>query len=138
MGNFIQKLGFFVVIMGMTSCSVYHQDNIDVQSAIDSRNRVKVQTVDNLIFELRELRREENGQLVGITGRKSETAKLMVDRPLVREGQYIKVPLEDEEIFLIHLKNKKMSNIVNFGVPVIGVAGFMGLTRPNFRPNMGY
>ncbi|NJW53218.1 hypothetical protein [Salinimicrobium oceani] len=138
MRNFIQKSAIVGIIWGMTACSVYHQDTTDVQHAVDSNNRVKVETVDNLVFELRELRREDSGQLVGITGKKSDAAKLFLDRNNVEEGKFLKIPFQDNEIRAVYLKNRKMSNIVNFGVPVMGVVGIVGLTNPDFRPDVGY
>lgn len=138
MKNFIQKTGILIIVLGMTACSVYQQDTADVQRAIESNNRVKVETTDDLVFELRELRREENGQLVGITGKKSDAAKLLSGRTLVTEGNFLKIPFKDEEIRAVHLKDKKLSKIVNFAVPVVGVVGMVGLTNPDFRPDVGY
>lgn len=138
MRNFIQKLGVLLIFLGMTACSVYHQDTVDVQQAIDSNNRVKIETTDNLVFELRELQRDGNGQLVGITGKKSDAAKILLGRPQVREGGHVKISFKEEEIKAVHLKNKKMSKLVNFGVPLVGVAGLIGITHPDFRPDVGY
>lgn len=137
MRKFTKKTAFLLLVLAITSCSVYHQDTADADAAIASKNRIKVETSDNLEFELKELRRE-NGQLVGVTGKNSETAKLMFDRPQVKEGNNIKFPLREEEIKALYLKNRKMSNIVNFGVPLVGIAGFVGLTNPDFRPGVGY
>ncbi len=137
MRNFIQKLGILVIIIGMSSCSVYHKDLVDVQTAIDSNNRVRVETTENVVLELKELRRED-GQLIGLTQKNSETAKLMANRALVEEGKLVKVPIRDEEIRSVQLLNRKMSNVVSIGVPLIGVAGLVGITNPDFRPDMGY
>ena len=136
MRNFIQKSGILLIILGMSACSVYHQETVNAEEAIDSNNRIKVETKDNLVFELKELIRED-GQLYGITGKKSETAKLMLDRPQVEDGKNIKFAIEESEIRAIYLKNKKMSNIVNVGVPIVGVAGLVGLTNKDFRPAVG-
>lgn len=137
MRNFIRKSGILLIILGMTACSVYNQDTADVNTAIESHNRIKVETTDNLVFELKELRRE-NDELIGIAGKRSEAAKLMYERPLVVEGNLVKIPLKVEEIRAVYLKNKKMSNVVNIGVPLVGVAGLIGLTNPDFRPDVGY
>lgn len=137
MRNFIRKSVILLAVLVSSACSVYHQDTADVQRAIDSNNRIKVETTDNLVFELKELRRE-NGQLIGITGKNSETAKLMFDRHHVVEGNLVKILLREDEIRAVHLKNRKMSNIVNFGVPIVGVAGLVGLTNKDFRPDVGY
>jgi hypothetical protein len=137
MRKIIKKAAILVIFLGMTACSVYHQDSTNVSSAIDSQNRIKIETTDNLVFELKELRRE-NGHLIGITRKNSETAKLLVDRNIVTMGNFVKIPLEDEEIRAIYLRSKKMSGLVNIGVPLVGVAGLIGLTNPDFRPNMGY
>ncbi|WP_029036869.1 hypothetical protein [Salinimicrobium xinjiangense] len=137
MKNFIQKSAILILILGLSSCSVYHNDLADVQTAIDSNNRVRVETTENVVLELKELRRED-GQLIGITRENSETAKLMAHRSLTQEGKFVKIPLRDEEISAIKLRNRKMSNVVSIGVPLIGVAGLVGITNPDFRPDVGY
>lgn len=137
MKNLMKKTAIFLLGLGIMSCSVYHQDTADANAAIASENRIKIKTTNNLEYELKELRRE-NGQLIGVTRKNSETAKLMFDREQIREGNYVKFPIVESEIQTIHLKNKKMSNIVNFGVPLIGIAGMVGLTNPDFRPDVGY
>lgn len=137
MKNSIFKAGIFIFIFGMYGCSVYHPEAVSIDDGLASQNRLKVETSNNLVIELKELRRE-NGQLFGITKRNSETAKLMRDRPQIPEGNYIKIPFQDEEIKVVHLKNKKMSNIVNIGVPLVGAAGLLGIANGNFRPDVGY
>ena len=120
----------------MSGCSVYHPEAVSIDEGVDSKNRIKVTTIDNYVIELKELRRED-GQLYGVTGRKSETAKLMFDRPQIREGNNMKIAFRDDEIKAIHLKNKKMSNIVNVGVPLVGAAGLIGIANRDFRPDVG-
>lgn len=122
--------------MGIAGCSVYHPETVSVEEAINSQNRIKVETTDNSVFELKELRRE-NGQLYGITGRNSDAAKLMYNRQQIRERNNMKIAFTEDEIRAIHLKNRKMSNIVNVGVPIVGAAGLLGLTNTNFRPDVG-
>lgn len=132
----ILKAGALMLITLMSGCSVYHPEAVSIDEGVDSKNRIKVTTIDNYVIELKELRRED-GQLYGITGRKSETARLMFDRPQLPDGNNIKIAFRDDEIKAIHLKNKKMSNIVNVGVPLVGAAGLIGLSNKDFRPDVG-
>lgn len=132
----ILKAGILLLIGLISGCSVYHPDSVSIQEGVDSQNRIKITTVDNYVLELKELRRED-GQLYGITGRKSETAKLLFDRPHLPDGNNIKIAFKDNEIKEIHLKDKKMSNIVNVGVPLVGAAGLIGLANKDFRPDVG-
>lgn len=115
---------------------MYHTTPSSVEEGINSENRVRVVTFDNVYYEFKSLQRE-NAQLYGITGRHSDTAKMLRDREGTPEGRNLKIPLSDEEIVAIYLKNKKMSKWVNYGVPVVGAAGIIGVTSANFRPDVG-
>ncbi|SOC80120.1 hypothetical protein SAMN06296241_1665 [Salinimicrobium sediminis] len=136
MRRIILKAGILLLFCGMTGCSVYHPESVSIDDGVNSQNRIKVTTMDNHVIELKELVRED-GQLYGITGKKSETAKLLLDRPHIPHGNNVMIPFSDDEIKAVHLKNKKMSNIVNVGVPIVGAAGLLGIANKDFRPDVG-
>ena len=126
----------FMSIFAIESCSVYHNDTVSLEQAIESDNRVRVVTLDNVFYEFKKLERE-NGQLYGITGKKSETAKMLANHKQIPDKKSVKIALADEEIQAIYLKNKSMSRLVNYGVPVVGAAGLLTVTSDNFRPDVG-
>lgn len=135
MKNFISKAGILILI-AMTGCSVYHPEAVSIEQGVASQNRIKVVTANNHYFELKELRRE-NGQLYGIAGKNSDAVKLMYDHPQIAEGNNVKIAFKDDEIKIIQLKNRKMSNVVNVGIPIVGAAGILGLANGNFKPDVG-
>ena len=140
MKKFNTRSGGFLTVLLVAfifqACNVYHTTPSSVEDGIESENRVRVVTLDNVYYEFKSLQRE-NTQLYGITGRNSDTARMLKDREGIREGKNLKIALDDEEIVAIYLKNKKMSNWVNYGVPVVGAAGIIGVTSANFRPDVG-
>lgn len=128
-----------IVVLFLSGCNVYHTGAANIDQALESENRVKVETTDNRIYEFKELRRE-NGQLFGITRWNSETSQYMFDRVQLMEGKKgknVKIPLTEEEVRAVYLKNRKASRWVNYGVPLVGAAGLIGITSPNFRPDVG-
>lgn len=127
----------FGFILSFYSCNVYHTSPGTISEAVESESRVRVVTKDNKSFELKNLYQEGN-ELVGITGKKSETARMLNGREQEPNGKDIKIRFQKEEILAVYLKNKKMSRLVNYGVPVIGAAGIIGVTSSDFRPDVGY
>ena len=140
MKNFTTRAGAVLLVLMISfifqSCSVYHTTASSLEEGINSENRVRVVTTDNIFYEFKSLQRE-NTQLYGITGRRSDTAKMLKDHESIREGNNVKIALADDEIIAVYLKNKKMSKWVNYGVPVVGAAGLIGVTSANFRPDVG-
>jgi hypothetical protein len=136
MNYFTKLLLAGVLFLSFTACNVYHSGTASVDEAVESNNRVRVVTEDNVFYEFKKLQRE-NGQLVGITGRDSDTARMLESRPHTVEGRNAKFPFEEDEILAVYLKNRKMSNIVSVGVPLVGAAGLIGVTSEGFRPDVG-
>ncbi|MCC8360326.1 hypothetical protein [Salinimicrobium sediminilitoris] len=140
MKNFHFNLGRLIfLVLGITlgSCNVYHSAPGTVNEAVESENRVRLVTKDNKAFELKNLRKEGE-ELVGTTGKNSETAKMLNGREKNRVGKNVEIVFQRDEIMAVYLKNKKMSRWVNYGVPVIGTAGIIGVTSSNFKPDVGF
>lgn len=127
-------LGTFLFLI--VGCNVYHSGSVSVEEAVESNNRVKVVTSDNVFYEFKKLKRE-NGKLVGVTGKNSDTAKGLKNHQQIRHGNKLKIVLAESDIRAIYPKNKKMTNIVNFGVPLVSAAGLLGITSEGFRPDIG-
>lgn len=126
--------GTFIFLIA--GCNVYHSGSVSVEEAVESDSRVKVVTTDNVFYEFKKLKRE-NGELVGVTGKNSDTAKGLTGNQQTQEGNNVKIVLEERDIRAVYPKNKKMTNIVNFGVPLVGAAGILGITAEGFRPDIG-
>lgn len=140
MRNFTSIAGVFLLgcmtLTSLQSCSVYHNDTTSVEQAIESKDRVRVVTLDNVFYEFQRLERED-GQLYGYTGKRSDTARMLADHKQIPLNKRVKIALSDEEIQAIYLKNRSMSRLVNYGVPVVGAAGLIAVTSDGFRPDLG-
>ena len=132
----LKKAGILFLLGFFTGCSLYHPETVSIREGVDAPNRIKVITADHYGMEFKDLIREE-GQLYGVTGKNSETAKLLIDRPQIPAGRNVKIAFKDNEIKSIQLRDRKMSNIINVGVPLVGAAGLIGLTSKDFRPDVG-
>lgn len=120
----------------MYGCNVYHSNTSSLDEAIQSQDRVRVVTAENVFYEFKQLKKENN-QIIGLVGRDSDTAKMLSKRPSTVEGKNLSFVFEEDEIISVYLRNKKMSNIISFGVPVVGVAGLIGVTSEGFKPDIG-
>lgn len=118
------------------SCNVYHSSSASVEEAIETKNRVKIVTTDNVFYEFKRLK-NENGKLVGVTGKNSDTAKSLNEFEYYESGSNVKIVLPRNQIQGVYLKDKKMTNMLNFGVPLVGAAGIIGITSDSFRPDVG-
>ena len=125
--------GFFFLVAG---CNVYHSGSASVNEAVDSDSRVKIVTTDNVFYEFKKLKRE-NGRLVGVTAKNSDAVKGLSHYQQQPNGKNVMIFLPENEIQAVYLKDKKMSNMVNIGVPIVGAAGIIGLTSDGFRPDVG-
>lgn len=117
-------------------CNVYHSGSASINEAVDSEARVRIVTTDNVFYEFKKLKRE-NGNLVGVTARNSDAARALSQYQQLPDGKNVKIILPQNEIQAVYLKDRKMSNLVNVGVPVVGAAGIIGLTSDGFRPDVG-
>lgn len=117
-------------------CNVYESSSASVEEAVQTQKRVKVVTTENVFYEFKRLE-EENGKLLGVTGKKSETAKSLTKWEHYKSGNNLMIVLPRNEIRGVFLKDRKMTNLVNFGVPLVGAAGIIGITSDGFRPDVG-
>jgi hypothetical protein len=136
MKKFTKLLLGGIFLMSFAACNVYHSGTASIDQAVESNNRVRVVTEDNVFYEFKKLQRE-NGQLFGVAGKDSDTARMLKDRPHTIEGRNYKFPFQEDEILAVYLKNRQMSNIVSVGVPIVGAAGLIGVTSEGFRPDVG-
>lgn len=130
-------IGILIFMFLTTGCNVYHSSNASVEEAVRSQKRVQVALTDNVFYEFKRLQ-QENGQLVGITGSKSDTAKKLQSYPSTRDGDVVKISLQESEIEEIHLKNGTASNLVNFGIPAAIVGGVVILTAADINTGGGF
>ncbi|GAB2768920.1 hypothetical protein [Salinimicrobium soli] len=136
MKNFTNTLVTGILILLISGCNVYHSGTASVDEAVESDNRVRIVTSDNVFYEFKKLQRE-NGKIVGVAGKDSDTAKMLLNRPHTEDGRNLRFPFEEDEILAVYLKNRQMSNVVSFGVPLVGAAGLIGVTSDGFRPDVG-
>ena len=136
MKNSLIILIYGVFMSLVFGCNVYHSGSASEEEAVKTKSRVKVVTSDNIFYEFKRLKNED-GKLIGITGKNSDTAKSLSQFEQIKSGNNVKIILPRNDIQGIYLKDKKMTNIINFGVPLVGAAGIIGITSDGFRPDIG-
>lgn len=126
----------YLLIFMMSGCNVYHTGAVSVDEAVNSENRVKIATSDNIFCEFKKLEREDD-KLYGITGNRSTTSKLLATNAWTGQGKNRRIELDQSSIRGYYLVDRKMSNVLSFGVPIVSAAGLLGVTSKNFRPDVG-
>lgn len=103
----------------LQSCTVYHSYNSSIDEAIESENKVKVNTANNDPYKFKKLVRIED-EVFGLVYSKSQSYKLLLSRKTIPTGQQTMfyVQLYDNELNDIHLKNKSASTIITVAIPV--------------------
>ena len=120
------------------SCSVYHSSTANIDEAIQSNDKIKlVSATDTYVFQ--ELIRE-NGNIYGITKRKSMTADLLSDQITVdTKGQkYVKILLRNDQLNNIYLQNKTMSTLATIALPVVIVGVIVIIAANSISPSFNF
>lgn len=102
----------------ITGCSIYQKRIATTDEAVSSGEKVKVLTLNDETYVFQKIQREED-QLYGITKRGSATAKKLDG---VQEGKKVKVPLREDTIEEIHLKDDTRSTLATIAIPVVILA----------------
>jgi len=126
---YLKKISiFFMFLITLQSCVVYHSKIATIDEAIQSDNKIKIITDSDDIYKLNKLKKED-GQIYGVVKKGSETAKKLSDQGLIKfsDGKYEKIQLTENTISEIHLKNKTLSTVLSIAVPVIGVAAIFAI-----------
>lgn len=111
------SISFFI-----QSCTVYHSSTASIDEAVQSDNKIKLGLTNHDAYIFQKLERE-NGNIYGITGKDSRTAKLLSSQITedTKNNNQVKVLLTNEQLKNIRLKNKTMSTIVTIGIPVLAL-----------------
>jgi len=124
-----------IFLISLQSCSVYHSSTANVDEAIKSENKVKIQSPDYETYNFKQLVKID-GQLYGYTKRNSETSILLSDKifPKYSDQKNVSILLSPDLIQTIHLKNKSLSTVINVAVPVVAFGVFIGIAYANVDP----
>jgi hypothetical protein len=110
---FTAFLILLIVSQTSQSCiSIYHKQSITIDTAVNNQARVKVVTIDNRKFYFNRLVVEEE-VIYGITIKKKQEIKVLIPKDKIKE---------------IHLLNKGVTGVVNFGVVVIVLISIITLS----------
>ena len=103
---------FFSVLILLQGCTVYKSANVSLDDAYKSQTKVKVKTNDNRTLKFKRIAFED-GSYYGI----NESYK---DDPFEQYNkELIKTHIDVENIENIRIKNKTMSTILPFAIPVV-------------------
>ncbi|MCY2685974.1 hypothetical protein [Salinimicrobium sp. TH3] len=101
----------------LLSCNVYQKTPVSLESALQTKNHVKVTTIEKKEYEFQYLEKN-NDQLLGATKKRSRTANLLKKEPIVKEGRIWKFELNEDNLQFIYYRNEFQTNMVKIGVPV--------------------
>ncbi len=126
---YLKKISiFFMFLITLQSCVVYHSKIATVDEAIQSDDKIKVITDSNDIYKLHKLKKED-GQIYGVVKKGSETASKLSDQGLIKysDNKYETILLTESTINEIHLKNKTLSTVLTIAIPAVGVVGVLAI-----------
>lgn len=107
------------------SCVAYHSSTASIDEAIQSNDKIKLEATEDT-YEFQELQRE-NGNIYGITKRKSVTADLLSAQIVedTKDQKNVKILLRNDQLNNIHLQNKTMSTLGTIAIPVVIVTAIV-------------
>lgn len=107
------------------SCVAYHSSTASIDEAIQSNDKIKLEATEDT-YEFQELQRE-NGNIYGITKRKSVTADLLSAQIVedTKAQKNVKILLRNDQLNNIHLQNKTMSTLGTIAIPVVIVTAIV-------------
>lgn len=129
---------FLAITFFIQSCSVYHSSTASIDEAIQSNDKIKLEATEDT-YEFQELQRE-NGNIYGITKRKSVTADLLSAQIVedTKGKKYVKILLRNDQLNNIHLQNKTMSTLATIGIPLVIVGVIVIIARKSISPSLNF
>ena len=130
---YLKKISiFFMFLITLQSCVVYHSKIATLDEAVRSDDKIKIITDSNDIYKLHKLKKED-GQIYGVVKKGSETAKKLSDQGLIKysDSKYETILFAESTINEIHLKNKTLSTVLSIAIPVVGVVGVVAIIAIN-------
>ena len=105
--NSLTDIGIILsVMLLLQSCGVYYKNPINLKEAVEQEGKVKIRTVDGKTIRYKKITSSDDGRFYG-------TRK--------KDGGWTQIPLNQEEIMSVRLKNKKASTwatVLAVGVPI--------------------
>ena len=129
---------FLAITFFIQSCRVYHSSTASIDEAVQSNDKVKLEAAeDTYVFQ--ELQRE-NGNIYGITKRKSVTADLLSAQIVedTKDQKNVKILLRNDQLNNIHLQNKTMSTLATIGIPLVVVGVILIIAANSMDFNFGF
>ena len=122
----------------MQSCVTYHSSTASIDEAVQSNDKIKlISATDPYVFK--ELIRE-NGNIYGITKRKSVTADLLSAQIVedTKDQKNVKILLRNDQLNNIHLQNKTMSTLSTIALPFVIVGVIVIIARKSISPSFSF
>lgn len=115
-----------VILLLLQSCNVYNTPST-VEAAVVAEKKTRLINTHNKKFDF--LRLEiDHDRLIGVTKRKSSTARKLVGMPIVIDGQYLRINLSNFDIESISLRNDSHSSLLTLAIVVGSLAAFYVVT----------
>ena len=113
---------FFATFILFQGCTVYKSASVSLDEASKSNTKVRVKTFDNqsLKFDRIEV---TNNKIIGVK---------------INNGERSITLIEKDNIEKIQLKDKATSTILSIGIPVVVIAGILGVLVANSLNNMSF
>ncbi|GAB2768912.1 hypothetical protein GCM10010465_12790 [Actinomadura fibrosa] len=121
----------------LQACNVYHKSAVSVEEAVQAQERVKIVTTDNVFYEFKRLQRKDD-QLLGVTKPGSDTAGKLKGYEQIFDGKNVMIPLDENRIESVYLRNKSKSNLLSYGIPAVLVGGALVIVAASSVPVSGY
>lgn len=137
MKNRISIPAFLLILFVIQACNVYQKTPVGVEEAVRAQDRVKIVTTDKVFYEFKRLQRQ-NGELMGITTPDSDTAAKLTGYPQEKEGRNIMIPLDENRLEYIYLRNRSKSRLLSYGIPAVLVVGTVAILAGDANVGGGY
>lgn len=109
------------VLIGLESCSIYHNKTASLEEAVNTQSRTKLVMDNNSIYKFRRIE-AENGEYYGLARKNSTTAKKLsqTEREVktVQSNKLKSFLINSENVKEVHLKNESLSTLVSIVLPL--------------------
>jgi len=114
---------FFSVLILFQGCTVYKSANVTLEEAVKANTKVRIKTKDHKILKFKNME-IENGIYYGLMN--------------FKEKKWVKTQINENNIEKLQVKDKVLSTIITFGIPVILIGAAVIEFQTGFDHSTGY
>ncbi len=109
------------MVMVIQSCTVYKSTSVSLEQAVQNNSKVRIITNSNQIFIYKKIVFDK-GKYYGVERIKRKK---------------IKIPINENLVNSINLKNETLSAVLSIGIPVVLISGFLVIAAQNSEIGIG-